>query len=321
MKKVILGLVAIAALAACSKDNGNDNSNGNGGFNNNGDPTIEQGTFPKEVITKDQNGKITNKKVFTVQGGKIQSIIEDVLEDRSDKGRSITNIYYNGDLINKVEEQGGFGGDKKILFSYENGKVKKEVTTFNDAPNKPLTKEYFYTNEGIQTKGLYTISMTLDDASYKWKRSFNYADRDYVRNGDLVTVKTRSYKLDDQGAEKAGSSRLSTENYTSKDGNLLKSVEVKGNDTITDEYTYTTHANPIKDFYRILYPEEFFLIPYASNNLPLTHKLTVDGVTGSNYTSEYVYEYNFENGRLLSEKRFKKEGENKILQSTTEYKY
>ena len=53
MKKVILGLVAIAALAACSKDNGNDNSNGNGEFNNNGDPTIEQGTLPKEETIKD----------------------------------------------------------------------------------------------------------------------------------------------------------------------------------------------------------------------------------------------------------------------------
>ena len=42
MKKVILGLVAITALVACSKDNGNDNSNSNGGFNNNGDPNNEQ---------------------------------------------------------------------------------------------------------------------------------------------------------------------------------------------------------------------------------------------------------------------------------------
>ena len=52
MKKVILGLVAITALVACSKDNGNDNSNSNGGLNNNGDPTIEQETFPKEIPIK-----------------------------------------------------------------------------------------------------------------------------------------------------------------------------------------------------------------------------------------------------------------------------
>ena len=54
MKKVILGLVAITALVACSKDNGNDNSNSNGGLNNNGDPTIEQETFPKEITYKDK---------------------------------------------------------------------------------------------------------------------------------------------------------------------------------------------------------------------------------------------------------------------------
>lgn len=310
MKKVILGLVAIAALVSCKKD---DNGN---------DTTIQEGTYPKEVITKDQDGKITNKKVFTIQGGKIQSIIEDKLgEHTPDKGREITNIYYNGDFIDRVERQGGFDGDKKIVFSYENGKVKKEVTTFNDIPDKPLTKEYFYTNGGFQTKGLSTIGVRYNNPGNKGERYFYYADKEYVRNGDLVTVKTRSYDLDDQGTEKAGSSRLSTENYTTKDGNLLKSVEVEGNDTVTDEYTYTTYANPIKDFYRILVPEEYFLISYASNNLPLTHKLTVESVTGSNYTSEYVYEYNFENGRLLSQKRFRKEGENKILQSTTEYKY
>ena len=55
MKKVILGLVAITALVACSKDNGNDNSNSNGGLNNNGDPTIEQETNPKQKTNKDKN--------------------------------------------------------------------------------------------------------------------------------------------------------------------------------------------------------------------------------------------------------------------------
>ena len=58
MKKVILGLVAIAALVSCKKeDNGNDT-------------TIQEGTFPKEVTYKDENGKIESKAVYLIEGGK-----------------------------------------------------------------------------------------------------------------------------------------------------------------------------------------------------------------------------------------------------------
>ena len=61
MKKVILGLVAIAALVSCKKeDNGNDS-------------TIQEGTFPKEVTYKDENGKIGSKVVQLIEGGKILS--------------------------------------------------------------------------------------------------------------------------------------------------------------------------------------------------------------------------------------------------------
>ena len=56
MKKVILGLVAIAALVSCKKeDNGNDT-------------TIQEGTFPKEVTYKDENGKIESKAVYLIEG-------------------------------------------------------------------------------------------------------------------------------------------------------------------------------------------------------------------------------------------------------------
>lgn len=49
MKKVILGLVAITALISCTKeDNGNDT-------------TIQEGTFPKEVTYKNENGKLDQK--------------------------------------------------------------------------------------------------------------------------------------------------------------------------------------------------------------------------------------------------------------------
>ena len=65
MKKVILGLVAITALVSCKKDDDN------GGFNNNGNPTIKEGTFPKEITYKDKNGAIEAKIVYTIVGGKI----------------------------------------------------------------------------------------------------------------------------------------------------------------------------------------------------------------------------------------------------------
>ena len=121
MKKVILGLVAITALVACSKDNGNDNSNSNGGFNNNGDPTIEQETFPKEITYKDKNGNIIMKSVYTIVGGKIAGWTWTSYEDEQVKSEN-TIINYKGDLPEKELSPG-----QTETYTYECNKLIKKI--------------------------------------------------------------------------------------------------------------------------------------------------------------------------------------------------
>ena len=61
MKKILIALLAIATLTACSKK---DDDSGT---------TVAEGTFPVKITDKDSDGKVISVTEFHLQGGKILS--------------------------------------------------------------------------------------------------------------------------------------------------------------------------------------------------------------------------------------------------------
>ena len=127
MKKVILGLVAIAALVSCKKDDDN------GGFNNNGNPTIKEGTFPKEITFKDKNGAIEAKAVYTIIGGKISGWNWATYENGQPKSPQNTIVTYKGELPEKVESP-----RETETYTYEGNKLVKKVEVSDDESKETI---------------------------------------------------------------------------------------------------------------------------------------------------------------------------------------
>ena len=141
MKKVILGLVAIAALVSCTKeDNGNDT-------------TIQEGTFPKEVTYKNENGKVASKLVSLIEGGKILSSEIEIYNENGTPIRTQKNIItYEGNLIKKRETT-GTGDDPNYnsfteTFSYDGTKLVKSVTDYKKIV-KTITTTYSYDGDKL----------------------------------------------------------------------------------------------------------------------------------------------------------------------------
>lgn len=141
MRKAILGLVAIAALVSCTKeDNGNDT-------------TIQEGTFPKEVTHKDENGKVTSKLVSLIEGGKILSSEMEIYNENGTAIRTQKNIItYEGNLIKKRETT-GTGDDPNYnsfteTFSYDGTKLVKSVTDYKKIV-KTITTTYSYDGDKL----------------------------------------------------------------------------------------------------------------------------------------------------------------------------
>ena len=213
MKKVILGLVAITALVACSKDNGNDNSNSNGGFNNNGDPTIEQETFPKEITYKDKNGNIIMKSVYTIVGGKIAGWTWTSYEDEQVKSEN-TIINYKGDLPEKELSPG-----QTETYTYEGNKLIKKIEEREREGNIRKT-ETTYTYEGNNISKIIKKKASKVYWNNNLVEATSFEESNFQYNGNLIVVNKTGY---DELADKTKlNQKVSTITYTIENGNLAK---------------------------------------------------------------------------------------------------
>ena len=247
MKKVILGLVAITALVACSKDNGNDNSNSNGGLNNNGDPTIEQETFPKEITYKDKNGNIIMKSVYTIVGGKIAGWTWTSYEDEQVKSEK-TIINYKGDLPEKELSPG-----QTETYTYEGNKLIKKIEE-REREGSIRKTETTYTYEGNN------ISKIIEKKASKvyWNddlvEATSFEESNFQYNGNLIVVNKTGY---DELADKTKlNQEVSTVTYTVENGNLAKEeVTISPSHKVVTEYTYDSKKNPKSiNIQKILFP-------------------------------------------------------------------
>ncbi len=85
MKKIMVSLVAIAALVGCSKsDNGEEG-------------TIVPNNYPKKITMKEEDGKILHTIEYTILDGKILSYTSQQYENGTPNAKkSINTISYDG---------------------------------------------------------------------------------------------------------------------------------------------------------------------------------------------------------------------------------
>lgn len=313
MKKVILGLVAIAALAACSKDNGNDNSNGNGEFNNNGDPTIEQGAFPKEITYKDKNGNITMKHVYTIVGGKIASWSWTSYEDEQEKSEN-TITTYKGNLPEKEVSP-----RETTTYTYEGNKLVKKIEERQREGGIVRRTETTYTYEGNNISKIIKKKASKVYWNDDLVEATSFEESNFQYNGNLIVVNKTGY---DELADKTKlNQKVSTVTYTIENGNLAKEeVTISPSHKVVTEYTYDSKKNPkLIDIQKILFPDYFTKNNFSKNNiLTITETITKNGNTEIKRGS-YEYEYNGDYPTTVRE--FKEENNRKELKEITEYKY
>ena len=271
MKKVILGLVAIAALVSCKKeDNGNDT-------------TIQEGTFPKEVTYKDENGKIESKAVYLIEGGKILSTEMEIYNENGTPIRTQKDIItYEGNLIKTIT----------TTYSYDGDKLTNMVKT------EPIQT----TENGQRVEGT------------------KYTETNFTYNGDRITVKEKTYTKKPSGF--ITNENTSFEIYTVVGGNVVKKeVTYSPSAKETIEYTYDTKNNPmVNNLTKIISPDYFIQKSRGRNNL-LTATITQVRNNQTSVSKRY-YEYVYNDKDYpTSQKHFIEENAQKKPAGSIEFQY
>ena len=310
MKKVILGLVAIAALVSCKKeDNGNDS-------------TIQEGTFPKEVTYKNENGKVASKLVSLIEGGKILSSEMEIYNENGTAIRTQKNIItYEGNLIKKRETT-GTGDDPNYnsfteTFSYDGTKLVKSVTNYKKIV-KTITTTYSY--DGDKLTNMVKTEPIQTTENGQRVEGIKYTETNFTYNGDRITVKEKTYTKKPSGL--ITDENTSFEIYTVVGGNVVKKeVTYSPSAKETIEYTYDTKNNPmVNNLTKIILPDYFIEKSRGRNNL-LTATTTQVRNNQTFVTKEYSeYVYN-DKGYPTSQKHFIEENGQKKPAGSIEFQY
>lgn len=310
MRKVILGLVAIAALVSCKKeDNGNDT-------------TIQEGTFPKEVTYKDENGKIKSKTVQLIEGGKILSYGMEIYNENGTPTRTREDIItYEGNLIKKIETT-GTGDDPNYnfyteTFSYDGTKLVKSITDYKKIV-KTITTTYSY--DGDKLTNMVKTEPIQTTENGQLVEGSKYRETNFTYNGDRITVKEKTYTKKPSGL--ITDENTSFKIYTVVGGNVVKEeVTYSPSAKETIEYTYDTKNNPMaNNLTKIILPDYFIEKSRGRNNL-LTTTITQVRNNQTFVTKRYYeYEYN-DKDYPTSQKHFTEENGQKKPAGSIEYKY
>lgn len=300
MKKVILGLVAIAALVSCKKDDDGT------------DTKIQEQTFPKEITYKDKNGNITMKSVYTIVGGKIAGWSWTSYENEQEKSEN-TIINYKGDLPEKELSSG-----ETETYTYEGNKLIKKIKerVLEEGIRKTETT---YTYEGNNISKIIEKKASKVYWNHNLVEATSFEASDFQYNGNLIVVNKTGY---DELADKTKlNQKVSTVTYTIENGNLAKEeVTISPSHKVVTEYTYDSKKNPkLIDIQKILFPDYFTKNNFSKNNiLTITETITKNGNTEIRRES---YEYDYNGDYPTTVREFKEENNRKELKRITEYKY
>lgn len=321
MKKIMASLVAMAALVGCSKSD-----------DNGGGISISEGTFPKKIAHKAENGNISYEITNNVQGEKVLSTTSiSYKRDGSIESKILISFSYEGDYPKeatyKRSKTNGENENYTEIYSFVDGKLKNTTLKHDTNPRATKTTTYSYHNDGKLAKVLFEEPGNAGQNGQIEKITF-VTETDYTHIGNVISAAEKKYTKDAQGNKRDGNTSLTTYTYTFENENLIKVTESTTDDESTTEYTYDGKNNPNFQNLRKLVDPDYFISSSGSKNNILTQKTTYKGShnNASPYVTEFIHEYTYaDNNYPLTEKVFDKTTENgvekKELDETTEYAY
>ncbi len=318
MKKIMACLAAMAALVGCSKSDDNE-----GGI------SISEGTFPKKIAHKAENGNISYEITNNVQGEKVLSTTSiSYKRDGSIESKILISFSYEGDYPKeatyKRSKTNGENENYTETYSFVDGKLKNTTLKHDTNPRATTTTTYSYHNDGKLAKVLVE-EPRKSSLNGQIVEDIYVTETDYTHTGNVITATEKRYFKDTQGNKRDENTSLTT--YTFENENLIKKTENSTEYNSTTEYTYDVKNNPLfQNFKKLIDPDYFNDAKNSKNNI-LTRKITTKyNYNNSTIVNEYVYEHTYaDNNYPLTEKVFDKTTENgvekKELDETTEYAY
>lgn len=319
MKKIMACLVIMAALTGCSKSD-----------DQGGGISISEGTFPKKIVHKAENGNISYEITNNVQGEKVLSTTSiSYKRDGSIESKILISISYEGDYPKeatyKRSKTNGENENYTETYSFVDGKL-KTTTLKHDTNPRATTTTYNYHNDGKLAKVLVE-EPRKSSLNGQIIENIYVTETDYTHTGNVITATEKRYFKDTQGNKLDGNTSLTTYTYTFENENLIKVTESTTEYYSTTEYTYDEKNNPLfQNFKKLMDPDYFNDAKNSKNNI-LTRKTTDKyNYNSSTIVNEHVYEYTYaDNNYPLTQKIFRKRTENgvekKELDYTTEYTY
>ena len=324
MKHFLVSLLAIAALAACSKSD--DDNNNNGGGNGNGGTTSTTVTSTTQtptvkverMISFERDGKHTYESVAYYENGKITSFSDRKLINGVQTGTTqISTIKYDaqGRIQERKEarEDGSFDeeDDTETFFYDAIGNLERKEITHPMKSNGNGTIEYKYENSKLKQS---TYKKSLDSGRKHYKiQVFNYTN-------NSITVNIKEYNTDTQEVIEDSSVSTSTTIYTLSNGNVVKKEETRkdGKTVTTFKHDNAKTLFSLRPFFA--YPEYFDETDVNKNNITSKEVINTYSHNGqtNTYKSTYRYEYEYTpEGYPKTIKEFR----NGTLEGAKEYEY
>ena len=309
MKRILLSLLAVAMLAACSKsdDNGNDSAN----------------LLVKKITAKNENGKLEKVITLTYEGGRpVSHSITDYVNGVQTGTTQVTTFQFDGRFLKQAKRENA-GIDNYVQnFTYENGKLVAETEKY-EGDHRNYTYQYSYT--GNQLKSVLRSEPTTIYVNGGTQSATYYREKQFTYSGNTVIEVTTRYEKDLNGAVVTSTSySTNTTTYTISDGNVVKVVDESEYSTTIKEYTYDTKRNPYHYMTNFVEPSPTSFL-YADNgkNNVLTYKNTYEPkTTGTKRETLRTYEYTYNAaGFPTIVKQYKEANGAREFQGTKEYEY
>ena len=308
MKRILLSLLAVAMLAACSKsdDNGNDSAN----------------LLVKKITAKNENGKLEKVITLTYEGGRpVSHSITDYVNGVQTGTTQVTTFQFDGRFLKQAKRENA-GIDNYVQnFTYENGKLVTKTEKY-EGDHRNYTYQYSYI--GNQLKSVLRSEPTTIYINGGTQSGTYYREKQFTYSGNTVIEVTTQYQKDLNGAVVTSTFYgTDTTTYTISDGNVVKVVEDDSYSISIREYTYDTKPNPLyyKNDFVDPDPTSFLDADNGKNNV-LTYKDT-DEHNGRKEETLSTFEYTYNaDGYPTVVKKYKEKGNGaREFQGTKEYEY
>ena len=326
MKHFLVSLLAIAALAACSKSD--DDNNNNGGGNGNGGTTSTTVTSTTQTPTVKvermisfwQNEKHTYESVAHYENGKIVSFSDRKLINGVQTGTTqVSTIKYDaqGRIQERKEaqEDGSFDkeDDTETFFYDGSGNLERKEITYPMKPERNGTIVYEYESGKLKK---ITYSGTLRGVPLQKRyeiKTFNYTN-------NSITVNIKEYNTNAQEVIEDSSVSTSTTIYTLSNGNVVKKEETReyGKTVTTFKHDNAKTVWSLRPF--IIQPEYFDEKDVNKNNITSKEVISTYSHNGQTDTYKSTYRYEYEYTPEGYPKTIK-EYRNDTLEGIKEYEY